>query len=149
MLIIRITLFLVAFLMVLYPFWGVIYPASYLNELVETFSFAQQAKPEQVQQAALLHLLPNSAFALALFCLAKFIQNPSYYKLAKFAALGFLLYPILLVIGDIFIASVLSQPDQQESVAIELSGQKLFYILLAMIVWAIAKSQYEYQTSDK
>ena len=51
MLIIRLILFLSAILIMLYPIWGVVEPASYLIELIETFPFAKGESDAQVQKS--------------------------------------------------------------------------------------------------
>ncbi|CAM4215869.1 hypothetical protein [Shewanella denitrificans] len=108
MLIIRFILFFAAFVIMLYPVWGLIEPTSYLNELVETFPFAKGASDAQVQKSSLILLLPNAIISIALVLIAKFISNPSTYNFAYIAATLLVFFPILQSVGDIFIGSVLS-----------------------------------------
>lgn len=144
MLIIKWILYFAAILIMLYPVWGVVEPASYLNELIETFPFAIGANDEQVLKSSLILLLPNAAIAIALIFLAKFISKPSSYVFAKVTAISLILFPILQTVGDIFIGSVLSQQVQGAFVAVELSSQKLFYFLFGLAIWGIGKSQSEH-----
>ena len=137
-------LYFVAILIMLYPVWGIVEPASYLNELIETFPFAKGANDEQVLKSSLILLLPNSAIAISLIFLAKYISTPSSYVYAKITAMSLMLFPILQSVGDIFIGSVLSQHVQGASVAVELSSQKLFYFLFGLAIWGIGKSQSEH-----
>ncbi len=144
MLIIRLILFSAAFLIMLYPVWGLFEPSSYLNELIETFPFAKGASDAQVQKSSLILLLPNATISIALVLIAKFISNPSTYNFAYIAASLLIFFPILQSVGDMFIGSVLSQHVEGSSMAIELSSQKLFYFLFGLAIWAIGKSQCEY-----
>jgi len=141
--IIRLILFFSAILIMLYPVWGIIDPASYLNELIETFPFAKGASDSQVQKSSLILLLPNITISIALVFIAKFISNPNSYSFANITAILLIFFPILQSVGDIFIGSVLSQHVQGSSVVIELSSQKLFYFLFGLAIWAIGKSQCE------
>jgi hypothetical protein len=143
-LLIRIALLLSAVICLFYPVWGIIAPSSYLNELVETFPFAIGASDVQVQKSSLLLLIPNLAISIAFIFIAKFIASPNSYRFAKIASVSFVAFPFLQSISDIFIGSILSQHTQSASVAIELSGQKLFYILFGLAIWGIYKSQCEH-----
>ncbi|WNC73470.1 hypothetical protein RGQ13_05595 [Thalassotalea psychrophila] len=149
MIIVKGILFFTAILIMLYPFWGIVEPASYLNELIETFPFAKGANDEQVLKSSLILLIPNSAIAIALIFLTKFISKPGSYGFAKVAAISLISFPILQSLADIFIASVLSQHVQDASVSIELSSQKLFYFLFGLAIWGIGKSQSEHNKTIK
>ena len=144
MLVIRIILFLSAILIMIYPVWGIIDPSSYLNELIETFPLAKGASNSQVQKSSLILLLPNTVISIALIFIAKFISSPSSYSFAKIAAITLIFFPISQSIGDVFIGSMLSQHVSGSSVALELSSQKLFYCLFGLAIWAVGKSQCEY-----
>jgi len=123
--------------------WGLIYPSSYLLELLEVYPLAEDASEPQVQKVAIILWLSNFNLCLSFVFLALFISKPKCYKLAKLSALTLITYPIILTIVEIFSSSVLYSHLDKASVVIEFSAIKMFYIVFGLALVGIYKSQRE------
>ena len=143
MLIIRLVLIVSALLVVVYPVWGLIYPTSYLPELVEVYPHAEGASVDQVKKAALILWLSNIILSLSLFLLALFIKKPQNYKLAKLSAIALIGYPIMLTIVEVLSSSVLYSHLDKAPVVVEFSAIKGFYIIFGLALIGVYKSQRE------
>jgi len=86
-------------------------------------------------------MFPNTALAIGFILLANFISKPSSYVLGKVAGILLLLYPILLTVSEVFIGLTLSQHVQNTPIGLEISAQKLFYIVFGLVILGISNSQ--------
>ena len=137
----RYFLYVVALAILVYPFWGIVAPQSYLVELLETYPLAKQANSSQIKLAAGQLLISNVAFAFAIFLLAKFIQFPQQYYRAKYAAILFICYPFMLSLVEALNSAVLYEGVDGAHFVVELSAMKLFYIVFGIIIIGVYQSQ--------
>ncbi|MCL1038694.1 hypothetical protein L2750_16315 [Shewanella submarina] len=137
----RVILMLAALLLMTYPLWGLLQPQSYLNELLETYPQATEASDGQIRQSSLILWLSNGVLAAALVMIARFIGQPHRYRIGRFGAALIGFYPLVLSISEVFIGLSLTSHLQDASVALELNASKLFYLVFAVMLFGIIKSQ--------
>ena len=142
------TLYFSALLLILYPAWGILDPQSYLSELLETFPYAEAANQSQVKVSAGILWISNSLLAFSFVCLSRYIDNPKVQRNAKISSIALICYPVVLTLGDVWIGTVLSRQLEGGAVAVEFSGQKLFYIVFGLAIWGMVKSLEELNSGE-
>ncbi|ARD21768.1 hypothetical protein [Shewanella japonica] len=133
-------LYIAASVVVLYPLWGLIQPASYLTEIVEVYPFAGDANEAQVRVAAGLLLLSNTVMGLSLVSIAGLIARPTSIHLLKLSALLLITYPFLLTVVEVFSAKALSSHLEASAVTVEFSAMKLFYVIFGIGLLGVFKT---------
>jgi len=142
---IRYILMLTAVLLCIYPVWGLVSPASYLQEILEVYPYAEQASHTQVRITAAILWISNLTLSLALLFIAKFIKQPQKYRFAKISSIALISYPFILTITETISNSILYRNLEHPTLTIEFSAQKIFYFVFGLIIWGIYQSQHEYK----
>ncbi|MCU8037364.1 hypothetical protein ACRN98_01870 [Shewanella oncorhynchi] len=146
---IRYILMLTAVLLCLYPVWGLVSPASYLQEILEVYPDAEEASHTQVRITAAILWISNLTLSFALLFIAKFIKQPQTYKFAKISSIALISYPFILTITEAISHSILYRHLEHPTLTIEFSAQKLFYFVFGLIILGIYQSQQEYKRAKE
>ncbi|WP_286265975.1 hypothetical protein [Thalassotalea atypica] len=149
MALIRVSIFIAALLILIYPIWGLVSPERYLLELLEVYPSAKDASMVQVKKAALMLWISNTVLSLSLLFLVMFIKQPEDYKFAKLSAIALFCYPIIQTVIEVFTSAVLYSHLDSGQAVVEFSAIKAFYLLMGLALVGIYKSQRELNKQPK
>lgn len=136
-------------LLLLYPFWGLLYPLSYVTELSEHYAFAEGVSPGQVRASAAMLWISNGVIAFAFFSLARYISFPSRARYVRFAAAGLILYPFCRTLVEVWSGINLTSHATGVEVSVNISSEKLFFIVFGLALLGISSAWAELNNSRK
>ena len=135
-------------LLLLYPFWGLVSPTSYVAELSEHYAFAEGVSSNQVRASAAMLWISNSVIALAFFSLAQYISFPKRELYAKLAGVGLILYPFLRTLVEVWSGINLTSHAVGVEVSVTFSSEKLFFIVFGLALLGVASAWAEHNKSS-
>ncbi len=127
-----------AVLLMLYPFWGLLYPQSYAAMLATEHTMAVAVTPDQVRRAAAMNWAANGLLASCFVCLAGFIAKPARTLHARWAAGCLLAYPAVRSLSEAIRQQTLNVHGADTPFALSLSVNDLFYVLMGIALLGIA-----------
>lgn len=140
----RLILMFSAALLLLYPFWGLLNPSSFVSELAEHYAFAEGVSSGQVRASAAMLWISNGVIAIALFALAQYISLPTKAAHARLAGAGLILYPFFRTLVEVWSGLNLTSHATGVEVSIHLSSEKLFFVIFGLAVLGLSSSWAEF-----
>ena len=122
-----------------YPFWGVLDPGSFRAEIAEHYAYHASATETDIHNASYWLLLPNIFLATALLCLSRYLVRPAQRVFAYTAATFTIVVPFSKIYSSAEMGYLLTSSSGNPIYAIEISTEGLVYILLGLVIVAMAK----------
>lgn len=135
-------------LLLLYPFWGLVFPASFETELSEHYAFAEGVSFNQVRMSAAMLWISNGIIALSFFSLSQYISHPTRALYAQLAGVGLILYPFFRTLVEVWSGINLTSHAAGVEVSIDISSEKLFFIVFGLALLGVASAWAELNKSS-
>lgn len=136
-------------LLLAYPFWGILYPDSYAQELSQHYAYAEGVSAGQVKSSAAMLWLSNGVIALGFFFLAAFISRPEKSLYAKLAGTSLILYPFFRTFVEVWSGLNLTSHASGVEVPVEFSAEKLFFVAFGIALLGLAAAVSELNAPSK
>ena len=135
-----VALWLSLILMLIYPFWGFLDPASYARELAQHYAYAEGVSDSQVRFSAAILWISNGVMAFSFFAMARAISGEDKLRHLSRAGAAMVLYPFARILVEVWSGINLTSHAEDVEVAIELSSDKMFFIVLGLALLGISKA---------
>ena len=132
---IKASLVISALLLVLYPFWGIFYPESYANEIIQHHGYTEGFSLTQVKLAAAWQWPSNIILAAAFFLQFEFLKSPDNTRLGMISGICFVLYPFTRVFTEVMIEKTMLA----QQINLVFSSEKLFYVVIGLLVIGLTR----------
>ena len=129
-LIIKISLFVSSTLLMVYPLWGLLFPESFAVELTQHHAFSEGYSMSQVRFSAAWLWVPNTVLAIALLLQFKLLGSPRNTRLGVTSGICFILYPFTRIFSEVMVEKTMLA----KSIGIEISSEKLFFVIIGLMV---------------
>ena len=135
-----VTLWLGLILTLIYPFWGLLDPASYAKELAEHYAYADGVSDAQVRHSAAIVWISNGVMAFSFFALARCISAEDKLRHLSRAGAALVLYPFARILVEVWSGINLTSHAEDVEVAIQISSDKMFFIVFGLALLGVSKA---------